>query len=254
MPELSLQTYALLLVAGFFAGFVDSIAGGGGLISVPALLSVGIPPHLALGTNKLQSSFGAFTASVNYARKGLVNFRGILSGILFTALGAASGTITIQLMSATVLDRIIPVLLVGVFLYTLFSPKFGEDDRAARLSGSVFYFVCGLALGFYDGFFGPGTGSFWAIAFVLLLGLNLKKATAHTKIMNFTSNIVALVAFIIGGNVLFMAGLVMAVGQITGAAAGSNLVVKKGVKFVRVFFMTVVALTILKLIYSAYVA
>lgn len=254
MPELSLQTYALLLVAGFFAGFVDSIAGGGGLISLPALLSVGVPPHMALGTNKLQSSFGALTASINYSRKGLVDFRGVLAGILFTALGAVGGTVTIQLMSAKVLGYIIPVLLVAVFFYTLFSPEFGEADRTARLPKPAFYFVCGMVLGFYDGFFGPGTGSFWAITFVLLLGLNLKKATAHTKIMNFTSNIVSLAAFVIGGNVLFLAGLTMALGQITGAAAGSNLVVKKGVGFIRFFFMTVVALTIMKLIYSAYIA
>lgn len=240
-------------MTGFFAGFVDSIAGGGGLITVPVLLSVGIPPHLALGTNKLQSSFGSFTAALNYSRSGLVDFKRVLPGILFTACGAVIGTTTIQHLSGGFLSRFIPVMLLAVFLYFLFSPELGTVEKAAKIPDKLFYGIFGMLLGFYDGFFGPGTGSFWMVAFVLSLGLNLKGATAHTKIMNFTSNIVALIAFAFGDNVLFAAGIVMGFCQMLGAFIGSNLVIKRGVKFVRVFFLTVVALTIMKLIYSTYI-
>jgi len=253
VESIASSKYILLGITGLFAGFVDSIAGGGGLITLPVLLSVGIPPHLALGTNKLQSSFGSFTAASNYTRKGLVDLKGVLPGIFFTACGAVVGTITIQHISAGFLEKFIPIMLLAVFLYFLFSPELGTVEKEAAMREMLFYGILGLLLGFYDGFFGPGTGSFWMVAFVLSLGLDLKRATAHTKIMNFTSNIVALFAFIIGNNVLFTAGFIMGFGQIFGAFIGSNLVITKGVRFVRVFFLTVVALTIVKLIYSTYI-
>ncbi len=250
MEPLSLTTYIILFFAGGLAGFVDSIAGGGGLISVPTLLACGIPPHLALGTNKLQSSFGSFTATVNYCREGLAEIRQAVPGIVFTAVGAAAGTFTIQLLPTDFLNYLIPVLLIAVFFYTLFSPQFGVSDRLAAMPVISFFIVFGLGLGFYDGFFGPGTGSFWAVAFVMFLGNNLKKATAYTKIMNFTSNIVSLTAFVIGGNVLFSAGIVMGAGQLFGAVIGSTLMIRKGVRFIRIFFLSIVALTIMKLTYS----
>ncbi|MFC1811401.1 TSUP family transporter [Thermodesulfobacteriota bacterium] len=252
MESIALSKYILLGLAGLFAGFVDAIAGGGGLITLPVLLSVGIPPHLALGTNKLQSSFGSFTAALNYTRKGLVDFQSVIQGIFFTACGAVIGTMTIQHLSTGFLGQFIPIMLLAVFLYFLFSPDLGAVDKEAMMPEMLFYGITGLLLGFYDGFFGPGTGSFWMVAFVLSLGLDLKKATAHTKIMNFTSNIVALFAFILGNNVLFTAGIVMGFCQMIGAFIGSNLVITKGVRFVRVFFLTVVALTIIKLICSKY--
>lgn len=252
LDSLSLFTGIFLWSGGFLAGFVDSIAGGGGIISLPVLLSVGIPPHQALGTNKLQSSFGSFTAAVNYTRKGLVDFKIILPGILFTAIGAGLGTITIQLLSAAFLKHVIPLLLAAVFFYTLFSPDMGSRESAPKMTARLFYLLIGLILGFYDGFFGPGTGSFWTLLFVLLLGLDLKKATAHTKITNFTSNIVALSMFIMGGKVLFLAGFIMGCGQMVGAYAGSRLVIRSGVGFVRVFFLTVVAVTVARLFYVTY--
>lgn len=252
LDSLSLFTGIFLWSGGFLAGFVDSIAGGGGIISLPVLLSVGIPPHQALGTNKLQGSFGSFTAAVNYTRKGLVDFKTILPGILFTAIGAGLGTIAIQLLSAAFLKHVIPLLLAAVFFYTLFSPDMGNRESAPKMTARLFYLLIGLILGFYDGFFGPGTGSLWTLLFVLLLGLDLKKATAHTKITNFTSNFVALSVFIIGGKVLFLAGFIMGCGQMVGAYAGSRLVIRSGVGFVRVFFLTVVAVTVARLFYVTY--
>jgi uncharacterized protein len=254
MEPLSFSAHFFLWLAGLFAGFVDSIAGGGGIISLPALLATGMPPHLALGTNKLQGSFGSLTAAVNYSRKGLVNMREIPMGIVFTALGALAGTVTVQVLSADFLRHIILFLLAGVFIYTLCSPDLGRIDRRPFVAAPLFFGCAGMVLGFYDGFFGPGTGSFWTIALVLMLGLNLKKATAHTKIFNFTSNIVALGGFCIGGNVLVSAGLLMGAGQMLGAFLGSRLVIQKGTGFVRVFFLVVVAATIFKLAYNTYAA
>lgn len=247
-----LHLVPLLFSIGAAAGFVDSIAGGGGIISVSALLFLGVPPHFALGTNKLQSSFGSLSASINYARKGLVEKKGVLECVAFTAAGAVIGTTCIQRLSPDILERIIPVLLAGVFLYVLLSRNFGQPVGAARMGGFAFCVLFGMSLGFYDGFFGPGTGSFWALAYVALQGLDLKRATARTKIMNFTSNAVSLATFIAGAHVLFLPGLCMGAGQVLGATLGSGLAAKKGVGFIRVFFLIMVAATVAKLIYSTY--
>ena len=244
--------YIIFFITGIFAGFVDSIAGGGGIITVPVLLSFGIPPHMALGTNKLQSSFGSFTAAFNYRRKGLVSFSDIKPAIVFTAIGAFTGAITIQFLSAQFLNIIIPIFLCVIFFYTIFSPNIGKITREPLVNKNIFYVLAGLVMGFYDGFFGPGTGSFWVIAIVMLIGLDLKKATAFTKFTNFTSNFVALIFFIIGGKVLFLVGICMGTGQIIGAFAGSRLVILRDTTFVRGFFILVVAITLIKLLYTSY--
>lgn len=249
---MSIPTLILLSVAGTLAGFIDSIAGGGGIITVPALLSAGLPPHLALGTNKLQSSFGSFTATLRYRRSGLVRIRRTIWGIAFTAVGAVVGTVTIQRISPAFLQKAIPLFLMAVFIYMLFSPKAGAQRSRARLAPLLFYALMGLAIGFYDGFFGPGTGSFWTVAFVVLRGHELKEATAHTKVMNFTSNVVALAAFAIGGHVVLIPGLVMGAGEVLGAYLGSHLVIRRGVGFIRAFFLVVVAVTTARLIYVTY--
>jgi len=250
--ELSALKLLLLFLAALTAGFVDSIAGGGGLITVPALLAVGIPPHLARGTNKVQSSFGSSTAMVRYAGSGLVAKDCVPRGILATLIGAAAGTMLIQVLPADILKRIIPFVLSAVFLYTLFSPDLGKEKRKARLALGLFYPLAGLILGFYDGFFGPGTGSLWTIGLIGLVGYDLKTDTANTKITNFTSNLVSLTVFVIGGNVLWLPGLIMGSGQVAGAWAGSHLVINKGTRFIRIFFLSVVALTILRLFYQVY--
>lgn len=252
MIDLSYGSLGILFAAAVLGGFVDSIAGGGGIITVPALLAVGLPPHLALGTNKLQASFGSLTATLNYRRGNMLRFRELTLGILFTALGAVTGTMTVQVISADYLKHIIPALLVIIFVYMLCNPKLGESHKPHRMTPWLFYLVFGCLIGFYDGFFGPGTGSFWTIAFAVWLGFDLKKATAHTKALNFTSNIVALATFLIGGHVLVFVGIMMGVGQIFGAYLGSHLVLNRGTRFVRVFFLCVVAITIAKLLWSTY--
>ena len=252
--EFDLLSYALFFVAAFLGGFIDAIAGGGGLITLPAIMAMGVPPHLALGTNKLQGVFGSFTATLNFTKKGLIDYKECFVGIVFTFIGAAIGATLILFLNANFLKIIIPFLLIAIFIYTLFMPKIGESDRAAKMNERLFYIIFGLVLGFYDGFFGPGAGSFWMFAMVALIGLNLKKAVAHTKALNFTSNIVALGVFIAGGQILWLVGFLMAVGQILGAYFGSNLVIKKEVKFIRTMFLIVVAATICKLLFDYFKA
>jgi len=250
--ELSIYTYPLLFLTGLCAGFVDSIAGGGGLIALPVLFSVGLPAPVALGTNKLQGSFGTLSASVNYIKKGVVRFDESVSGIFFTLLGAGLGAWTIQRLQAGFIEHLIPVLLLFVFFYTLFVKDLGSVVSHPKMPLHLFYLFFGLGLGFYDGFFGPGTGSFWTAALLIVMGLDMKKASGITRIMNFTSNIVALSVFIAGQNVIYSIGLCMASGQIIGARIGSSLAIKKGVKFIRPIFLTVVFLTILRLMWKTY--
>jgi len=151
-----------------------------------------------------------------------------------------------------VLGLIIPFLLIVIAIYMLFIPEVGAQEISPRMSSMVFYLFCGVTLGFYDGFFGPGVGSFWAIAFVIGLGFNLLKATGYTKVMNFTSNLISLILFLIGGHVMFSAGITMAVGQIVGSRFGSGLAIRRGARFIKPIYLLVVVLTTSKLLYDRF--
>ena len=243
----------LLFLTAFTAGFVDSVAGGGGLISVPVLLGIGLPPQLVLGTNKFQSSFGSFSAMMNYAGNGHVQYnRMLLTGIACTLIGAAGGAFAVQRVDSRWLSMAIPWLLALIFFYLLFKPSLGERDFTPKMGHLPMFFLCGLLLGFYDGFFGPGTGNFWTLLLVIIGGMNLVRATAHTKVMNFTSNIVSLVLFAVGGNIRFDIGLIMAVGQFSGGFCGSGMVMRKGARFIRPVFMLVVLVMVLYLFLKNY--
>lgn len=242
-------TLPLLFCAGFLAGLIDSIAGGGGLITVPVLLGIGLPPQAALGTNKLQSSFGSGSAMLHFARAGTVRLRDCWCGILWTAIGAVLGVWCVQLLDATLLKQLIPWLLAAIAIYTLCSPRLGAEDSHARMEPGPFYLLFGLSIGFYDGFFGPGTGSFWTMALMLLLGCSMLRATATTKVMNFTSNFVSLAFFLAVGQVRFPEGLAMGAGQFLGARVGSRLVIQRGTDFIRPVFITVVLALVARLIY-----
>jgi hypothetical protein len=244
--------YALIFLTGLVAGVADSIAGGGGLIALPVLLGLGLPVPVALGTNKLQSMCGVASAAWHYARRGMVDFRACRLGIFTTFMGAVAGVLTVQHTDTHLLGRVIPWLLLLILLYTIFRPAVGEQDQPPRMRAGVFFTVFGLVLGFYDGFFGPGAGSFWAIALIIGLGQNFAKATAHTKIMNLVSNAVAVVLFGVAGLINYPAAIAMGAGQIIGGRIGSGLVVKKGARFVRPIFLIVVSLTLLRLIWVNY--
>jgi len=244
--------YIFLFVAALFAGLIDAIAGGGGMIALPALLSVGVPPQAALGTNKFQSMFGTFTAAMHYRRSGLVRFREERMGIIITLVFAGIGAWTVQQIDSRILGYIIPVLLFCIALYTLVTPSLGLLHSKAKIGKETFFLLAGSLLGFYDGFFGPGVGSFWAILLMSLLGYEIRKATAHTKVMNLSSNIISVIVFSLGGSVLFLYGIVMAIGQIIGARIGAHFAVKKGITIIRPVYITVVFATVVKLLYDRF--
>ena len=250
----SVWQFGILFITGLAAGFVDTIAGGGGLITLPVLLSLGMAPKDALATNKLQSSFGSGSATFHYARAGVMDLKDCLLGILFTFVGTSLGSLVVLHINADLLKRLIPLLLIGIIVYLIVKPKAGFEDTKPRMDSTAFYVVFGLALGFYDGFFGPGTGSFWAMAFMVFLGFNLTRATGYTKAMNFTSNLFALLVFIFGGHVHYAWGAVMAVGQLLGAWLGARQVIKRGTRFIRPVFLTVVSALTLKLVYDGFFA
>jgi len=246
--DLSLQLAALLFGAGLLAGAIDAIAGGGGLIALPMLLFAGLSPAQALATNKLQGSFGTFSASLYFVRRGLVDLGRMRTMILCTFGGAALGTVLVQRLDPSFLTAVIPLLLILIALYFLFSPRVGEHDRHQRLGELPFALSVGFGVGFYDGFFGPGTGSFFAIACVGLLGFGLTKATAHTKVLNLTSNLASLLCFVAGGQVVWSLGLIMAAGQLLGGRLGASLVVLKGSKLIRPLVVCICILMSLKLL------
>lgn len=231
--EFSAELVLFLFVVAMIAGWVDTIAGGGGLLTVPSLLLVGLPPAVALATNKLQGSAGTLTAAIYFIRKGTVNLPQIKWLIVATFLGSLVGSWLVLQIDAGVLLAYLPILLILVGLYFLFSPNIGIEDRRRKLTLTVFAIAICPLLGLYDGFIGPGTGSFMALSFVLLCGYNLSKATANAKILNFTSNISSLLYFIVFGEVFWLVGLVMIVGQLIGATIGAKMVLEKGSRLIR---------------------
>ncbi len=252
LPNLSPWAYPLLFSAGFAAGLVDAVAGGGGLITVPVLLNLGLPAPLALGTNKLQASFGSVAAATHYARGKVVDLDDCWLGIGLTAIGALGGAGCVQLLDAQLLGRLIPWLLAAIMIYMVARPKLGQVERPARMGKNAFFLLFGLALGFYDGFFGPGVGSFWTIGLILLLGQNFMRATGYTKVMNATSNVASLALFAVGGQIVLDVGFTMAAGQLLGARIGAKLVMKRGSRFVQPIFLAMVTLTIARLIWVNY--
>lgn len=242
----------LLFLTGLFAGTVDAIAGGGGLISIPVLLSIGVPPHIAFGTNKFQGTVGTFMATLKYYRHGLISRDGIVLGLLFGVLGAIAGSVTSQIISSDFLRAIIPILLLGILLYTIFTPRMGNVDKNPKLNALWFYTIFGFGLAFYDGFFGPGTGSFWVFALTFFLGYNLIKATAFTKAFNLNSSFIASICFALGGNIDYRLAICMAIGQLIGGRLGAQLAIYKGAKLIRPVFLSVTALTLSTLLYKTY--
>ncbi|WP_395827761.1 TSUP family transporter [Elstera sp.] len=226
-----------VLIALFFlamlAGFVDSIAGGGGLLVIPVLFAVGLTPAQVFGTSKLGACFGSFSASMTFIRRGEVQVRPMLGIIAATFIGSVLGALTLQVIDAGILRDLIPFLLIAIALYMLFAKNAGAFETHRRLSEIAFALIFGIGLGFYDGFFGPGTGSFWALAYVTLAGYTLRRATGHAKVVNFTSNVAAFIVLAAGGHVLWGLGVILAAGQFIGARFGAKLVLSKGAKLVR---------------------
>ncbi|CDG88320.1 sulfite exporter TauE/SafE family protein [Xenorhabdus bovienii] len=247
---LSPEIYGFLFLVAIVAGFIDSIAGGGGLLTIPALLSVGVSPVQALATNKLQAVGGSFSASLYFIRRGAVDWRSQRFAIAMTLFGAMLGALLVQFVSPDFLLYLLPVLVIIIGLYFLLVPNIGAEDRPRRLAPLAFGCLAGGGIGFYDGVFGPGTGSFLALSYVMLCGYNLAKATAHAKVMNFASNMGSLGFFILGGQVLWLLGLVMLMGQVIGARLGAGLVLSRGQKLIRPMLVTISILMSIKLLHD----
>jgi uncharacterized membrane protein YfcA len=245
VSDLAFNLLLLLFVAAFIAGFVDSIAGGGGLITIPAMLIVGIPPLQTLGTNKLQSMFGAASATIAYARKGHVDLKKQLPMAVMAVAGGAIGALIATIVPGSVLRALMPFLLVAIALYFALKPNLSDDDRHQRITPFLFGMTFVPLIGLYDGVFGPGTGSFFMLAFVSLAGFGVLKATAHTKLLNLGSNVGAFIVFMVGGVVLWKIGLMMGLGQFLGAQVGSRFAMKSGAKLIKpLLIVTCVALAI----------
>ncbi|WP_375185880.1 TSUP family transporter [Pseudoalteromonas sp.] len=257
MFELALDpaTWALLCAVALAAGFIDAIAGGGGMLTVPALLTAGLPPHLTLGTNKLAASFGSLTASVTYFRKKLFNPRFWAASILATAIGALIGTLVVDYLSIEFLNKLLPVVIILVACYSLFgSLSATEHNELPKLDSKtkIKQWLQGLGLGFFDGLAGPGTGTFWTASNSLLYKMSLLLNCGLARSMNFVSNFISLITFVALGHVNFLLGITMGFFLMLGAWLGAHSAIKFGSKMIRPVFNTVVIVLALKLIYEAY--
>lgn len=249
MIDLSLDLFLLLALAGFVAGFIDSIAGGGGLITLPALMLAGIPPAQALATNKVQGVFGAATAAISYAARGLVDLRGQWRSALVAGLAGAAGAGLVSVLPTDQLRLILPVVLIAIAAFFALKPGLDDLDRVQRVAPLAFAATAVPLVGFYDGLLGPGAGSFYMIAFVTLAGYGVLKATAHTKLLNFASNLGALAAFVLVGQPLWLLGIVMGVAQIGGAMLGARLASRIGARLIKPLLVATSAALALRLIW-----
>ena len=234
----SFEILAFLFLVALSAGFIDTLAGGGGLLTIPALLMSGIPPLFALGTNKLQSTMGSGTATFMMLWKNKIVFGDIKYKMLTAFAGATLGTLLVQLFNAQVLSFVIPVVLLCIAVYFMFAPKIEEDLENPKLSKQKYQYLVIPAIGCYDGMFGPGTGSFFIMAGVALRGKGLIDSTAIAKSLNFATNVASLIVFLIVGKFFWAVGILMMAGQFIGAWIGSHMLFKINPKYLRYIVIT----------------
>ncbi|NHN33015.1 sulfite exporter TauE/SafE family protein [Paenibacillus agricola] len=234
-----------LLVAGFLAAFIDSVVGGGGLIAVPALLLTGLPLNMVLGTNKLGGTLASMTSTLSFLFSGKINGKLALMLFPLSFVGALLGTYTVHLVPSSFLRPFVVCMLVLLLIYTLLKKDWGKLEAPRPMTPRVKLAtaLCALALGFYDGFFGPGTGSFLLFLF-LLLGFDFVGASGNAKVLNLASNMASLGAFLLLGSVHIGYGLTMGVAMIAGALVGSRLAIRHGVSYVKPLFIVVTSILI----------
>jgi len=251
LENITIEMVLFLFATGFLAAFIDSVVGGGGMISLPALLSTGLPPTVALGTNKLASTMGSLTSTISFIRSGKVNGRLVSYLFPLAFFGSCIGVIVVQYIPTEFLEPIILVLLSAVAIYTIMKKDWGMRSSSVQLSLKWIVFICAasLTIGFYDGFLGPGTGSFLIFSF-LLVGYNFIESAGNAKVLNFASNIAALLAFIYFDSVHFSYGLIMGGAMVFGAIVGSRLAIRKGASYVKILFIIVTVALIAKTIWN----
>ncbi|WCN07954.1 TSUP family transporter [Marinomonas mediterranea] len=238
--EWSIWLYLGLFLTAFLAGIVDTIAGGGGLITVPVLLAAGLSPAEALATNKLQGCAGTLSASYHFIKTRQVAINTMWFAITMTAIGSIAGTLLVSYLDSGVLIKLIPIILIAVAAFFYWLPKVQPVIASkVSLNSGQFALMVGTGIGFYDGLIGPGTGAFFSTAYLCFMGATLISATAHTKVLNATSNVSSLAIFSITGHIIWGLGLIMALGQWLGAQVGSRIVLSKGTTIIRpmVIFM-----------------
>ncbi len=238
----------MLLAAGFLSGFIDSIVGGGGLISLPVMLLTGLPVTTALGSNKLAASTGVVTSGTIYWRRGHVR-KEVVKPLFFPVFFASMfGSYIVTQIPPLYLEPIIVIVLSIVATLVIFRKDWGTVSTVQSTGGKWFFIAaaCSLAIGFYDGFIGPGTGTFLMFTFVVL-GLDFLEASGNSRCLNMASNLGSLVFFLFMGKVNFLYGLSMAAGMALGGYTGANLAISKGARFVRYIFIAVTIVLILHL-------
>lgn len=249
--EFDLNILLIIILFGLIASFIDSVVGGGGLISLPALLAVGMDPATALGTNKLASSFGSFTSTMKFIRAKKVDFD--IVGKLFplSFVGSIFGAITATYLPPEYLKPLAIIILALVTIYSIVKKDWGDINRYKKLSlkKAILFIVGVTVIGYYDGFLGGGTGSFFLFAF-LMIGLDYLHAAGNAKFLNFASNIGALLLFMVLGHVNYIYGLSMAVSMVIGSYLGVTFAIKKGVSYVKILFIIVTITLILKNLYD----
>lgn len=252
MFEVSLEVLALLLALGFAAGFIDAVAGGGGLITVPVLLLAGANPITALATNKIQGLFGAATAAITYARGGHVDLRAQAGSAVIAFIASIVGALLVTVLPVELIRLGLPVILIGIALFFALKKGLDDMDRAARLSPALFAVTFVPLCAAYDGLLGPGAGSFYMLAFVTMAGYGVLRATAHTKLLNFASNAGALAAFAVVATPWWLTGLAMGMAQIAGARVGSGLAQKQGAKLIKPLLVVTTLSLAAKLIWDLF--
>jgi len=249
--ELNITTYLIVCPLIFLAGFLDSIAGGGGLISLPAYLFAGLPPHTAMATNKLSSTMGAITASIRYYKNGYVDLFTCFPSIGAALAGSAIGTSLTLLVNERYLQWLLIVVLPVIAFYVMRKKDLKVDGETyTRLKTAIIAAAISFVLGGYDGFFGPGTGTFMILAFTGLARIEARTSAGNAKLVNLASNISAAIVFLINGKTIIPLALAAGAFSIAGSFLGSGLVIKKGVKILRVFIIIVLGLLLLRIIYT----
>ena len=233
MFEVSADLALILILAAFVAGFVDSIAGGGGLITLPVLLLAGASPLQALATNKVQGSFGAATAALTYAGAGHVDLRRQLPAAAIAFIAGVAGALAARLVPTDALRMALPVILIAIAFFFALKPGLTDADRIARMTPLLFMATIVPVIGAYDGLIGPGAGAFYMIGFVMLAGFGVLKATAHTKLLNFASNVGGLLAFALTGAPWWIIGIAMGLAQVAGASLGARLAIRVGARLIK---------------------
>lgn len=247
-------TILFLCLGGFLAAFVDSIAGGGGLISMPVLLMAGLPAHLALGTNKFAGAFGCFSSAYKYSKSGKTNIELLKKLIPFTILGCLLGVKCVLSISENILNILVFLMILIVALYTYLKKDLGKEDKFENLSNENIKkgIIMAFALGFYDGFFGPGTGTFLTFAFIKIYGFDFLHASANTKILNFTSNFTALILFMFSGQILYKVAIFYAISMVLGGYIGAKVAINKGSQLIKPIFLFMAVAVAIKLLSQAF--